>query len=65
MDKYGLGGKLELLPPVEIKQDSQWRHKTKLITPWDAMRDDFGDNKGDEQIIKQYWEQLSRSIRFG
>ena len=60
MDKYGqLGGKLELLPPVEIKQDESMAGiKQKLITPWDAVRDDFGDIKGDEQIIKQYWEQL-------
>ena len=65
MEKYGqLGGKLEIMEQMQTAVADEFEtlvDRKNLITTWEEVRDDFGEIKGDEEIIKRSWEDLEQS----
>ncbi|HHX75090.1 MAG TPA: hypothetical protein GX699_09330 [Firmicutes bacterium] len=64
LEQYGyLGGKLQVEEPAADGPAAVGPQAVQksLITPWEQVRDEFGEIKGDEEIIGRAWEELEYS----
>lgn len=63
VEEYGnLNGMLEMIDDEQlITSFKDNLDVTKAITTWDSVKHEFGEIKGDEEIIKKSWEELEVS----